>query len=358
MKRFSTSILNETFQNPGNTILKTGVMNHYTPVQNILTNIRNLFCPLLGVVAEIGEDELSIKLSSSQFTSQQKTNEILWRSMYNDVFTYGTSSLQGYITSQGLTKVTTINLGSYYVVYFSPEDIRTAKDPITMEPNAQGCTSTGNYQGECCPVPVETNESLYDEFELNTVTEEITASISKSTDKEPINDIDVKNILNNDNNIVTAKQLNILASDKISLPSDYYFAAVKFKNGDESIALRWKHNKQLPTGNTTESVRSLIHIFNSDKNSAWVQDYANDSIVQLPDSVKDTISKVLQMLGAHETDDPAVFTLSTEHTDIENDNKENTEKDNKENTEKDNKEEDTDKNNKNNKEDDKDKNDK
>lgn len=356
MKRFSTQ-LNESI-NPGNALLKTGVMNHYTPIQNILTNVRNLFCHLLGVVAEIGEDELSIKLSSSQFTSQQKTNQILWRSMYNDVFTYGTSSLQGYITSQGLTKVTTINLGSYYVVYFSPEDIRTAKDPMTMEPNAQGCTSTGDYQGECCPVPVETNESLYDEFELNTVTEEITASISKSTDKEPDNDIDIKNILNNDNNIVTAKQLNILASDKISLPSDYYFAAVKFKNGDESIALRWKHNKQLPTGNTTESVRSLIHIFNSDKNSAWVQDYVKDSLVQLPDSVKDTISKVLQMLGAHETDDPAVFTLSTEHIDTEKDDKENTEKDNKENTEKNNKEEDIDKNNKNNKEDDKDKNDK
>ena len=313
MKKFSTHILNESV-NPGNALLKTGVMNHYTPVQNILTNVRNLFCHLLGVVAEIGEDELSIKLSSSQFTSQQKMNEILWRPMYNDVFTYGTSSLQGYITAQGLPKVTSVNLGGYYVVYFSPDDIRTAKDPVTMEPNAVAVKVDGCCDCDCdccCPCPCEANESLYDEFEMTRITEDDDpVDKSDDTDDTGVDDINIVNIINNSDKIVASKQLNILVSEKMSLPREYYFTSVKFKSGDESIALRWKYNKQLPTGKVTENTRSLIHIFGGGTNGVWVQDYAEDSIVQLPESVKDIIKQVLEILGAQETDDPAIFNIN------------------------------------------------
>ena len=49
MKRLSR-IIKEGAQ-PGNQITKTGVTNHYTRIQNILTNVKNLFCLLLGVVA-------------------------------------------------------------------------------------------------------------------------------------------------------------------------------------------------------------------------------------------------------------------------------------------------------------------
>lgn len=309
MKKFSTHILNESI-NPGNALLKTGVMNHYTPVQNILTNVRNLFCHLLGVVAEIGEDELSIKLSSSQFTSQQKMNEILWRPMYNDVFTYGTSSLQGYITAQGLPKVTSINLGGYYVVYFSPDDIRAAKDPVSMEPGAicakvDGCDCACGCDCDCCcPCPCEANESLYDEFEMTRINED------EDNDSPDIDGINVVNIINNSDKIVAAKQLNILVSDKMQLPREYYFTSVKFKNGDESIALRWKYNKELPTGKVTENTRSLIHIFGGGANGVWVQDFAEDSLVQLPDSVKNIIKQVLEILGAQETDNPAIYNIN------------------------------------------------
>ena len=141
MKRFSEHIKESQIVNNGVTFgnsLNNGVTNQYTPVQNILTNSKNLFCQLLGVYAEVAEDGFSIKLSSVQFTSEQKTSEILHRSMYNDAFSYGTSSLEGYIMSQGLRKVTLINLGSYYVVYFSPEDIKAAQSPINMENNVKG----------------------------------------------------------------------------------------------------------------------------------------------------------------------------------------------------------------------------
>ena len=85
MKKFSSFNENFTETNPGNAL---GVTNHYTPVQNIVTNISNLFCVRLSIVATVAEDGFSIKLSSVQFTSEQKTSEILHRSMYNDAFSY------------------------------------------------------------------------------------------------------------------------------------------------------------------------------------------------------------------------------------------------------------------------------
>ena len=54
MKRFSK--LNESCVtsdvNQGNA-LSLGVSNHYTPVQNIVTNIRNLFSMIIPVVASV-----------------------------------------------------------------------------------------------------------------------------------------------------------------------------------------------------------------------------------------------------------------------------------------------------------------
>ena len=44
---------------------------------NILTNIKNLFCQLLGVYAEVAEDGFSVKLTSSKFTSKEAINKIL-----------------------------------------------------------------------------------------------------------------------------------------------------------------------------------------------------------------------------------------------------------------------------------------
>ena len=316
MKRF-TEHIKESFNEvkPGNQLLKTGVTNHYTPIQNILTNINNLFCLTLGIVASVGEDNVSIKLSSSQFTSEQKTNELLWRSLYNDVFTYGTSSLQGYISSQGLPKVTMINLGGYFVVYFSPDD---------MPAIANGCND-----GCCCkcdcPCPCEANECLYDEFEYTRIYEgddqnqddqnqdddnqnqDIDGAKHKE-DPKP-NEVTIEDVLNNEDKVKAAKQLEILISQAVNLPREFYCTAIKFKNDDEALALRWKYEKKLPTGKSTENTRSLIHIFTGEDKKIWVQDYAEDSMVELPKEVQTLIENVLKFLKAEKTEDPAVFTL-------------------------------------------------
>ena len=308
MKRLSR-IIKEGAQ-PGNQITKTGVTNHYTPIQNILTNVKNLFCLLLGVVAEVGEDNVSIKLSSSQFTSKQKTEELLWRAMYNDVFTYGTSSLYGYITSQGLPTVTFINLGGYYVVYFSPNDIKTAEDPNKMALNA---------------MPEAANESMLDEFEIGTFIKEDDSE--EEMKSETVSK--VLELLDGPDKVKAAKQLELLVSKEIQLPREYYFSAIKFKSGEEAIALRWKYTKKMPFGKaegdgeyketTVENTRSLMHIFGKGEKAIWVQDFDEDSLVELPEEVKKLIQSILDLLEAGETDNPSVFSLTGERKERKDD---------------------------------------
>ena len=310
MKRLSR-IIKEGAQ-PGNQITKTGVTNHYTPIQNILTNVKNLFCLLLGVVAEVGEDNVSIKLSSSQFISKQKTEEILWRAMYNDVFTYGTSSLYGYITSQGLPTVTFINLGGYYVVYFSPNDIKTAEDPNKMALNT---------------MPEAANESMLDEFEIGTFIKEDDSE--EEMKSETVSK--VLELLDGPDKVKAAKQLELLVSKEIQLPREYYFSAIKFKSGEEAIALRWKYTKKMPFGKaegdgeyketTVENTRSVMHIFGKGEKAIWVQDFDEDSLVQLPEEVKTLIQSILDLLEAGETDNPAVFSLTGERKERKDDDK-------------------------------------
>jgi len=319
MKRLSR-IIKEGVQ-PGNQITKTGVTNHYTPIQNILTNVKNLFCLLLGVVAEVGEDNVSIKLSSSQFISKQKTEEILWRAMYNDVFTYGTSSLYGYITSQGLPTVTFINLGGYYVVYFSPNDIKTAEDPNKMALNA---------------MPEAANESMLDEFEIGTFIKEDDSE--EEMKSETVSK--VLELLDGPDKVKAAKQLELLVSKEIQLPREYYFSAIKFKSGEEAIALRWKYTKKMPFGKaegdgeyketTVENTRSLMHIFGKGEKAIWVQDFDEDSLVELPEEVKKLIQSILDLLEAGETDNPSVFSLTGERKERKDDEG-NEDDDNKEN---------------------------
>lgn len=359
MKRFTEHIKEAANEvKPGNQLMNTGVTNHYTPIQNILTNINNLFCLQLGIVASVGEDNVSIKLSSSQFISQQKTQELLWRSLYNDVFTYGTSSLQGYITSQGLPKVTMINLGGYFVVYFSPDDM-----PAIANGCGDGCCD------KCeCPCPCEANECLYDEFEFSHIYEGDDQNQDDQNQEDQNQDIDgakhkedpkpnevtIDDVLNNEDKVKAAKQLEILISQAVNLPREFYCSAIKFKNDDEAIALRWRYEKKLPTGKSTENTRSLIHIFTGEDKKIWVQDYAKDSIVELPKEVQTLIENVLKFLKAEKTEDPAVFTLGKSSDDSKDQNDEQNQDDNQDNQNDDqNQDDDQNKDNKKNKKDNK-----
>ena len=271
--------------NPGNAYSNTGVTNHLTPVANIVAQIRNLFSPLTGVVASIAEDGFSVKLNSSKFATQEEVNKIL----YDTTIMRGTS-LASYIMQQGLSVMKMINIGQYFVVYFCPNDIKGA--------------------GKTDEVPA--NIPCKEMQELDIEETEMYSLIKESDDDEEIKDITrqkVSELINSKDKVKAAKQLELLLTQELELPREYYFAGVKSKDGDESIALRWKYTKNRPHNKTSENVRSILNIYDMTGEGIWVQDFDKDSMVTLPDEVDKLIHSVLDFLGAEETDNPAVWSL-------------------------------------------------
>ena len=118
--------------NPGNNVNR-GVTNHLTPLNNIITNVRNFFGSTMGVIVEPGEDGVSLKLHSSKFVCPKEVSKVI------DQPYLGNTSLHSYICQQGLCNMKLINLGSYYIVYFGPNDIRTAENPDKVAADAKCC---------------------------------------------------------------------------------------------------------------------------------------------------------------------------------------------------------------------------
>lgn len=271
-----------------------GVTNHLTPVENIITNVRNLFCAMLGIVAEVAEDGVSIKLHSSQFVSQKNTYDVLYRTLYNS------QSLYSYITQQGLDCCKLVNLGQYFVVYFCPSDIKTAV-----------CNKNGE-QTKADVVPCkEMLDMNIEEAEL--------LSIYESSDEDEEELLDIRNkeigkIIDMKDKVKAAKQFAAMVSAQMSLPMEYYFSGVKSKDGDESIALRWKYIKRRPHNKSAEITKSLINIFGTGKEAVWIGDFDKNSMFQLPDEVKKLIENILELLGAEKTSDPCIYSIDNEDT--------------------------------------------
>lgn len=284
MKRFST--INETCitsdVNPGNALSNTGVTNHLTPVYNIVTNIRNLFSMIIPVVASVGEDGVSVKLNSSKFVNKEEINKLLYQPVYQ------AQSLASFITAQGLDMIKMVNLGMYWVVYFCPKDIKQAMPGLESDP---------------ATLPVK--EQFFEEAEMDSI-------ISESDDDEEMKDLTkekIKELIGNKDKVKAAKQLELLVGQEMELPREYYFAAVKDKQGNESIALRWKYTVKRPKGVSAEITKTLINIFDNSKEGIWIGDFDEDSMFKLPDEVKKLIESILEFLGAEKTNDPCVWSL-------------------------------------------------
>lgn len=267
-------------RNQGNEI-KLGVTNHLTPVDNIVTNVKNLFS-ILPIVASIGEDGVSVKLNSSKFINPKEVNKVLHEPVWQS------TSVASYIQSQGLDSIKMVNLGMYIVVYFYPSDIKFAEPGMEPKKNA----------------PVK--EQFIEEAEMESL-------VVESDDDEELKDLTkekLKEILNMKDKVKAAKQLELLVGQEMELPREYYFAGVKDKQGNESIALRWKYTIKRPKGMTSEITRSLLNIYDLSEEGVWVGDFDEDSMFQLPDEVKKLIETVLDFIGAKKTDDSCVWSLS------------------------------------------------
>lgn len=203
--------------NPGNALSTTGVTNHYTPVQNILTNVKNLYACRMSIAASLAEDGFSIKLNSSKFVSEDEIRRMLYTPLDRT-----TIPLAQYIISQGLDSVKMIKVGDFYVVYFSPKDIKAA-EPGLEAPQAEA------------PVKEMLDYNI-EEAEITTITED--------EDDEELEDItkkELSKLIDEKDKVKAAKQFMQIVSQQMELPREYYFAGVKDKDGKESIALRWRY---------------------------------------------------------------------------------------------------------------------
>ena len=284
--------------NPGNALSTTGVTNHYTPVQNILTNIKNLYACRMSIAASLAEDGFSIKLNSSKFVSEDEIRRMLYTPLDRT-----TIPLAQYIMSQGLDSMKMIKVGDFYVVYFSPKDIKAA-EPGLEAPQAEA------------PVKEMLDYNI-EEAEITTITED--------EDDEELEDLtkkELSKLIDEQDKVKAAKQFMQIVSQQMELPREYYFAGVKDKDGKESIALRWRYTKRRPHKKTAEVTRSLINIYSNTKDGVWVGDFDEKAYFQLPDEVKKLIENILELLGAEKTDDECVYSLGSKKDDKKEDKKE------------------------------------
>jgi hypothetical protein len=138
------------------------------------------------------------------------------------------------------------------------------------------------------------------------------STINESDDDEELEDETLKRlkeIFTMKDRVKAAKQLELLVGAEMELPREYYFAGVKSRDGEESIALRWRYTIKRPHGKTSDVVRSILNIYDDSAEGIWVQDFAKDSMFTLPKEVDTLIHSILDFLGASSTDDPSVFSL-------------------------------------------------
>lgn len=284
------TLLEEYEKNPGNG-LHLGVTNHLTPIGNIITNVRNLFGSILGIVVEPGEDGVSLKLHSSKFVSEDDVEKVLKEKV-------SSTSLKQYIIDQGLTKVKLINLGSYYIVYFGPNDIRTAEKPDKglevkavdiSQPTA--CTEMHRYGLEELEMDGLKMFEAMDDEELEDNTKEQLLKFIDGSDK-----------------VKCANKLAEFLSDDLDLPNDYYFKGVKDAEGNESIALRYRFTKRRPFGKEVQMSKSLLNIYRTGDQAVWVEAFLNKDYNS--DEMNSIIEKVLNLIGATKTDDPCVYAIA------------------------------------------------
>lgn len=284
-----------------NQLSGVGVSNHYTPIDNIIINVRNLYGSLLGILVEKGEDGVSIKLKSSQFTSKQIMENILFRNLNG-------TSLYNYIQMQGLSGMKAIYTGQEYVAWFYPTDIMQAGSE-TMA----ACPEMGKT---CCH-----ESEMFNFAPMNESEEEL----EDKSHEELVEIIDGKD------KIKAAQQFAEILNKRLSLPNDIYVKATKDSDGNESIALRYKYEKPRPFGKKQEMIVSLMNIYHSGHDAIWVDAFLNKEVWD--DDIITLIQSILEIIGATETKDPCIWEIDTEVENPDENQEENPEEDPEENNE-------------------------
>lgn len=327
MKKVSTLIEHclTSDVNPGNAAT-LGVTNHLTPINNILTNIRNLYSDVPVVVA-VAEDGVSIKLHSSKFVNKQECDKIIY---FGNVYR---PALATYLFQQGLDKISYVDLGQYIVVYFSATDIKTAAPGLEAAPaNEPDPINTPNTAAPAEKDDKKKPKKVKEDGEITNNDKEIIAE--GSDDDKELTDVThskLLELLKSDDKVKAAKQVEILVGQEMELPREFYFAGLESSGEDgECIALRWKYQKRVDVNATAEITKTLIKFHAPGEKSVCVPDFDKKSMFNMPDEIKKLIENILEFADAHETDDPAVYSIEdTEGGDDKKDDKTSDKKDDK-----------------------------
>ena len=287
MKKFSQlieeSALAQLAQNTNN---GEGATNKYTPINNIITNVKNFFGATYNIVVTEGPGN-SIELRCSRWINVDET--------YKDLngISVARKTIASYIIEQGLDSMKLIQEGQRILAVFYASDIKDdATKTFNKLPNAE------EY------VDPFANES----FEYEILDQKFFNEGKEDDDEmEDTTQKELRELIVSDNKVKAAEQFAEIVSQTIDLPSEYYWKAVKDKDGNESIALRHKTEKRRPFGKKAEIIDSVMNIYGTGEEAIWVDGY--DDIENMPEDMKQLIENILQLLGAEKSPDVCVYSL-------------------------------------------------
>ncbi len=274
-----------------------GVTNHLTPVDNIVTNVRNFFSPKMSLVVTKGEDNVSLKCTSSLFTSEEQTRSMLYYPVWND-----RTSLAAYVSQQGLSQIKVLPIGQEFIVYFCPSDMPQL-----------GYGANCGTKVPCCGCDEQREYHLGDvEF---VVFEDETNQMNANQKYYGIGDQEIEGIqkknlrelLNDKDKVKAAKAFAEILGQNMRLPENVYVKAVRDEDGNESIALRYRYEKRKPFGKTATMTKTLVNIYGLGDNGIWVDDFDNENFDL---DLKSTITDMLDFIGVRKTADKCSFTIS------------------------------------------------
>lgn len=270
-----------------------GVMNHLTPIQNIITNINNLFASQLSIVAEPEKDNVSILVRSSFFSNKDITYAQIYLPVWNDKV-----SLASYVSQQGLNNIKVIPTGNgeECVVLFCPSDM--------PQLGYNGSCTTGAEPKCAC----ESKEVEYEQFTFEEGEDMMNGIKNYGFGDQEIESIqkkDLREILGSKDKVKAAKMFDDILKKNMRMPENYYIKAVRDEDGNESIALRYRYEKKKPFGKSVTLTKSIVNIYNTEEGGIWVDDAEN-----LPEEMKGVVDDMLNFVGTRRTSDPNSFSIS------------------------------------------------
>lgn len=270
-----------------------GVMNHLTPIQNIITNINNLFASQLSIVAEPGKDDVSILVHSSFFSNKDITYTQIYLPVWNDKV-----SLASYVSQQGLNNIKVIPTGNgeECVVLFCPSD---------MPQLGYNGSCTTDTEPKCA---CESKEVEYEQFTFEEGEDMMNGIKNYGFGDQEIESIqkkDLREILGSKDKVKAAKMFDDILKKNMRMPENYYIKAVRDEDGNESIALRYRYEKKKPFGKSVTLTKSIVNIYNTEEGGIWVDDAEN-----LPEEMKGVVDDMLNFVGIRRTSDPNSFSIS------------------------------------------------